>query len=128
MPELDILPDTRARVARQVIRRTDSWGNVYNAVPVFCANCGHSAGDVPEDNCTFAFFLCGEEANNCAARWGGQAHFYTEPDTIFWERVKNEQMERHERLLSPVELLAALDDPSNPITKLLKERMAKGPL
>lgn len=125
---VDILPDTRARRAREVIRRTDSWGNTYNAVPVYCANCGHSAGDVPEENCTFAFFLCGPEANDCASRWGNHAHFHVEPDTVFWARVRDEQLDKHSRLLSPAELLAALDDPSNSLTKLLKDRMAKGPL
>lgn len=125
---VDILPDTRARVARYVIRRVDSWGRVYNAVPVYCANCGHSAGDVPEENCTFAFFLCGPEANNCADKWGGKAHFYTEPDTVFWDRIHQEWLDKHQEKMSSVKLLAELENPESSLTKLFKERLAKGPL
>src|SRR2546428_13927358 len=87
-------------------------------VPIFCANCGTSGGRVPEDNVTFAFYLC----QSCANSWGDIAHTYVEPDVVFWQRVEEAQLEKHGRLLTNNELVKALDDPSHPVAKLVKER------
>lgn len=120
----DVLPDSRAVRATGSVRGPGG----ANWIPVYCHNCGVSAGLVPEENCTFAFFLCGPEKNNCQEKWGIEAHHMVEPDTVFWERVAQEQLEKYARLLGPIELLKELEDAESPLAKLLKERMAQGPL
>lgn len=119
----DVLPDTRARVSRDVVidARGVKWVNVH------CGNCGALEGMVPLENCTFAFFLCGPEKNDCQSKWGDLAHHHVEPDVLFYERVVGEQLDKHGRLLGPLELLKELDSTS-PLSKLVKDRMAKGPL
>lgn len=121
---IDILPDSRAKVARDVVidGRGVKWVNVH------CYNCGALEGMVPQENCTFAFFLCGPEKNDCQSKWGDLAHFLVEPDVVFNQRVIDEQLDEHGRLLGPVELMMELEDPGSPLAKLVKDRMAKGPL
>lgn len=91
-------------------------------VPIYCANCGADGGLVPEENCDFAFYLCDEKANNCAAKWGNWEGTYLEPDAIFWMKVKQEQIERYGRELSPPEMVEALKDATHPMSKLAKDR------
>lgn len=124
-PHPNVLPDSRARVSRGAVRRVDSFGNVSNYIPVYCHNCGKDNGYVPEENCTFAFWLC----DPCAEKWGDHLwDHYVEPDLVFWQRVKEEQLDKHQRELGPLELLKELEDPTTPLAKMFKERLAKGPL
>lgn len=110
VPAVDVLPDSRARVTRNAVWRGNSWW-----VPIFCANCGTSGGFVPEENCTFACYLCQE----CSDKLGHIAHTYVEPDVMFWARVRQEQLEKYQRLLTPAEFATLSDDSS--LAKLLKE-------
>lgn len=55
----DVLPDSRAREAKHVIR--SPFGNL---IQVFCANCGCEWGRVKEEEMTFAFVLCNRCAEN----------------------------------------------------------------
>jgi hypothetical protein len=114
----ELLPDSRAKRATGGIRGPrGTW------IPIYCANCGDEGGLVPEENMTFAFYLC-----SACEHHGIQAHFYAEPDTVFWHRVRQEQIDKHARLLSPEELLAELGRRDSPLAKLFKDRLAKGPL
>lgn len=79
----DVLPDSRANVARGVI---STAGGAW--VPVFCANCGGDGGMVPEDS-TFAFYLC----DPCASKWGPIAGTLMVPDEVFWQRVAEAELE-----------------------------------
>lgn len=107
-----VLPDSRARESRGVIRSP-----LGNLVQIFCANCGTPWGMVPEEHITFAFAMC----EPCAEKYGDDAHFYKEPDAVFWERLKNAQLEEHGGILSPEALAIQLADPSSAISKLAAE-------
>lgn len=111
----DVLPDSRGTTgSKQSINGT--WW-----VSVFCANCGKSGGYVPEENMTFAFYLC----DPCADKWGPIANTYVEPDEVFFRRVQEAQLEKYSRLLGPVELLRALEDANSPLAKLAREGLKR---
>jgi len=110
---LDILPDSRPRERRGSI---PSKLGAY--IPIYCANCGRPYGMVPETMITFAFALC----QPCADKGiGDLAHFYQEPDAVFWERVKEAQLEEYGELLDAARFAQALDEPSSPLAKLAEE-------
>lgn len=109
---MNILPDSRARITRGRV----VVGGV-NYVPVFCANCGADGGGVPEESVTFVFYLC----NSCAEKQGPIAGMYMEPDAVFFEKVKQAQLEKYGRMLNETEILKALDDESGPLAKLARE-------
>ena len=109
----DVLPDSRTKVQnKSVFFRGIYW------TPIFCANCGADGGLVPSENCNFAFYLC----TPCSEKWQALLGTHCEPDTIFWQKVKDEQMERYGRELSPPEMEEVLKDENNPLTKLCKDR------
>ena len=58
-----------------------------NWVPIFCANCHTPGGRVPEENMTFAFWLC----NPCWEKYGAPAALMVSPDEVFWSEVAAEQ-------------------------------------
>jgi len=121
----EIFPDSRAKSAKGSVRRVDSYGRVTNWIPVYCANCGDEHGSVPEENCTFACFLC----DLCAEKMGDKlTDKYTEPDTIFWQRVADEQLDKHQQILGLPALLHELENTNSPLAKLFKDRLSKGPL
>lgn len=111
MAELEILPDSRARTVKGSIK--GPWGYW---LPIFCANCGAEGGYVPEENMTFAFYLC----RNCE-HLGSTANMMAEPDVAFWNRVNKEQMDKYNRLLSQKELQKVVEDSSTPLSTLLAE-------
>ena len=111
---IDILPDSRTRFVRGSTRSPAG-----NLVPIHCANCGKRQGMAPEHLCTFAFALC----EKCAEVYGDSAHFYKEPDQVFFQRCAEAQADAG---ITEVEDLArALSDPSNPLAKLAAEWAAK---
>lgn len=75
---------------------------------------------VPERMITFAFALC----NSCAETYGDPAHFYLEPDSLFWERVGMAMLDEKIDGLTELDLQAHVDDSSSSIGKLLRERVA----
>jgi NAD-dependent SIR2 family protein deacetylase len=107
-----VLPDSRARDPKDVILTPEG-----NVVRIYCANCGTPWGRVLEQHITFAFALC----NKCAETYGDDAHFYLEPDHVFWERVHNAQLETFGRILTADELRIQLDDPTTVLAKLAAE-------
>lgn len=109
---ISILPDSRARESKG---RIAIAGTVF--IPIYCANCGCDGGGVPEEHCTFAFYLC----NSCVEKWGPIAGTYTEPDSVFFERVRLVQLETAGRAMTPEELVRTLEDESAPLTKLARE-------
>lgn len=108
----DILPDCRSRQVK-----TSNFGVLGNWVPVYCANCGASGGNVPEENMTFIFYLC----NTCAETYGHIANTMMMPDEVFWSKLANEQLETYGRYLDEQEFIAEVEKGS-PLTSLLKER------
>ena len=110
MPEL--LPDCRARETKNRI-----YSPIGNWVPVFCANCGRDGGSCPEENMTFMFYLCGK----CAETYGQIAGTMMMPDEIFFEKLKQEQMESYGHYLTQSEFAAVVAADSSPLANLLKE-------
>lgn len=86
--------------------------------PIYCANCSADGGLVPEKNMTFAFYLC----NTCFEKWGTIAGTYAMPDEVFWQKVAEEQLERHGRYLTAEEMAQAITNESDPLSRLAKER------
>lgn len=86
-------------------------------VPVFCANCGASGGMVPQENMTFAFYLC----DPCHEKHGVIAGTLAVPDEVFFEQVKQEQLDKYGRLLSPAELQHVVDANSSPLATLISK-------
>jgi len=110
----DILPDSRAREVRGSIRSP-----LGNLIPVHCANCGKPWGRVNEKDLTFAFALC----DKCAETYGDDAHFYAEPDSVFWARV--EEASKEAGITTPEQIAAAIESGANPIATLANEWHAK---
>lgn len=108
----DLLPDSRLRETKGAVNRAGVWW-----VPVFCANCGVPYGYVPEENCTFACWLC----EKCEPTYGPVAGVMLMPDEVFWQKVQQEQLDRYGRLLTEQELLQVQDEAATPLGTLLKQ-------
>jgi len=109
-----LLPDCRARDPKSRVM----WANGMAWVAVHCANCGALGGYVPEENMTFAFYLC----NPCTEKWSPQADQLAVPDEIFFQLVKEEQLEKYGRELTTPELLVVLADENSSLSKLARDR------
>lgn len=107
-----ILPDSRPKVVRG---RVCVRGTTF--VPIYCANCGAPGGGVPEEHMTFAFWLC----RKCGETWGEMAGTFTVPDEVFFEKVKQAQLEKYGRFLSVDETAKELDNESSTLSKLARE-------
>ena len=108
----DLLPDSRPRETKRAVFRNGSFW-----IPIFCANCGSDGGLVPEENCTFAFYLC----NSCSETWGSMAGTCAVPDDLFWLKVREAQQEKFGRLLTQPEVTEALKDEHHILSKLARE-------
>ena len=107
----DLLPDSRAKTTRGRIFTSEGvW------VPVFCANCGADGGSCPEENMTFLFYLC----NKCNETYGTIAGTMMVPDQVFFEQMKQEQLESHGRFLSSLELEKVVQEDASPLATLIK--------
>lgn len=112
----DLLPNCVTKETKNVVMR-----NGVPYVPIFCANCGCDGGWVPQDSIEatgFAFYLC----NPCAEKWAPLAGTYMVPDDVFWEKVKQTQIETYGRELSGEEVAEALKDDQHILTKLARDR------
>lgn len=118
---VDVLPDSRLTTITTAKGAINRGGAFW--VPIYCASCGKDGGSVPEENMTFAFYLC----DPCAVKYGEIAGQYMMPDHVFWELVKQEQLEKHHRLLTPDEVAHALRDPNSAMSTLARDRAALTP-
>jgi len=89
---------------------------------IYCASCGCDMGrvlktDVPNRE-EFAFALC----DPCAQKYGAINGVWAEPDAIFWQKVREAQLERHHRELTSAEVVRELDDPSSYLHQLARDR------
>ena len=118
-----------ARAALASLLRCLGWGvrrvvksrmfhNGIPWVPIFCANCGKDGGYVPEEASDFAFYLC----DPCAEKWSPLAGTMAIPDEVFWENVKQTQIEAYGRELTGPEIAEALKDEHHVLTKLARDR------
>ena len=112
-----LLPDSRARDTKNVqFRGGVPW------VPIFCANCGCDGGLVPEENMTFVFWLC----NKCFETHGALTNMHVMPDEVFWEQIKQEQLEKFDRFLTDQELLDIVAADASPLATLIKSGRQHG--
>lgn len=107
----DILPDSRAKVTRgQVFRGSQTW------LPIFCANCGKEGGLVTE-SCTFAFWIC----HPCEKTYGRVTGLMRVPDSVFYDRMHEAQIEHAGRPMTHDELLQVQAEDCSPLATLMKE-------
>lgn len=109
----DILPNSVPHERKNIVFRGGvPW------VPIFCANCGVDGGWIPEEACDFASYLC----DPCAIKWGPSSTEYLMPDEVFWEKVKQAQLEKYGRELSAEEVMEQLKISDSMISKLARDR------
>jgi hypothetical protein len=114
----DVLPDSRLLSSRVAVSGTHPYADgKINWVQVFCANCGTPYGYVPEQNCSFACWLC----TPCAEKWGTQFGDSLVPDEVFWKRVQAEMLDKYGRILTDAEIQDAAQASCNPLSILLRE-------
>ena len=112
----DVLPDSRATFISTPKHVVFELGMFW--VPIYCGSCGKEGGRVPEENCTWAFWLCAI----CEVKYGDVAGVMMVPDSVYWERLKQEQLAHGEkRLLTNEELLTIVEADATPLSKLIKE-------
>jgi hypothetical protein len=115
---VSVLPDSRLRDRLKGVVRGFLRGiGFINWVPIFCANCGKANGYVPEENMRHVFWLCDQ-----CEKWASEAGLMAVPDEVFWQQVREEQLEKYGRLLSPSELITAAESTTTPLSKLLRDR------
>ncbi len=111
----DILVDSRTTTVFTPRGAVPGPGGYW--VPIFCASCGRDGGLVPQENMTFVSWLC----NPCFAIYGPQTVLMVMPDQVFWEKVKQEQLEKYGRLLSSEELQVIVEADATPLATLIKQ-------
>lgn len=116
IPSGDLMPDSRAREAKGVVRGDMGYGSM-NWVRVFCANCGTPYGYVPEDFCTFSCWLC----TPCSDKWGDQFNTLMSPDVAMWGKIEAAMLEKFGRVLSSQEIAMLAEASNDPLSKLLRE-------
>lgn len=114
----DVLPDSRPRVVRGAVNRAGAFW-----VPIYCASCGTDGGTCPEENITFAFYLC----PNCYETYGALTGTMVTPDEVFWRELHTAQIEKYGRVLQPGELAAELENPDSLLSRMAKARVALTP-
>ena len=112
---MELLPESRLRNPKGSKRFMG-----LNWVPLYCANCGVEGGYVPEDSlsCNYSHYEC----LPCAEKLGELVGHYKVPDEVFWEKVKQAQLEEDGRELTEQEVIEALKDSTHYLTKLTTER------
>jgi len=111
---MDVLPSSIPK-ERKIDTSISSHG--MNWIYIFCANCGKDGGRVLENDYDFAFYLC----EPCAENYGKIAGIYMEPDSIFWQKIVDAQVEKYGRTLTAQETAIELQDETSMISKLKKE-------
>jgi hypothetical protein len=123
MPSVALLPDCRPKRPREMKRAV----MLVNGIPrvtiserVFCGNCGKKGPFVTSGELApnFLFWLCtGCQSHGC--RIDGT---YAVPDALMRQRVIEAQKEETAgRMMSLEEIRAALEAPSSPLSKLVRE-------
>ena len=110
-PHLDVLPDSRAKVSRDVIMAKDDDGVVREYVRTYCANCGQPHGHVTA-TARAIVVLCAR----CVEMWGVPAGLALAPKSVWSARVQEATQE-----LSIADVIRLLDDPNSTLSKLAGE-------
>ncbi len=89
---------------------------------LYCASCGTDMGRVLKADIPNVDEYAGALCDPCAEKYGGLPGTWATPDAMFWEKVREAQLERQQRELTAGEVLKELDDPSSYLHKLIKDR------
>ena len=112
----DLLPDSRASFVSTPRGATWQLGAYW--VPIYCASCHKEGGKVPEENMTFAFWIC----QDCEPKYGHLTAHMMVPDAAFWETVRQEQLAHGaQRPLTTQELQAEIEGGATPLSTLLRQ-------
>lgn len=111
----DILPDSRLHVNHTPKNMVQGPDGMW--VPFYCAHCGAEGGLCPEKNMTFAFYIC----RKCEDACGPITGMMMLPDEVFFEKLKNEQLESHGRYLTEDEFALVIAEDCTPLATLIKE-------
>lgn len=121
MPNLEILPNSLTKTPKVDMNLSRNGVNWFY---LFCANCGTEGGRVMETDIPnadeFAFYLC----IPCSEKYGHVPNMMNVPDEVFWQKVREAQMERYGRELEPQEQIRELDSSDSMLSKLAKDRRA----
>jgi hypothetical protein len=110
----NILPDSRPRTMK---------GAKYDAefgwlVKVFCFNCGRRAGWVTEGtNVRHIAVLC----DGCGVTYGAEGATYVPPDRVYFDNLKEAQLESYGRILSVSEVASAAAEKHGPLAALARD-------
>ena len=108
-----VLPDSRLRNPKGLVQSFVGY-----EVPIYCANCGVQGGTCPEENMTFAFYLC----TPCFQTYGELTNTMVIPDEVFWREVEVAQREKYGRSLTSEETVASLADSESLESRLARSR------
>ena len=104
------LPSSIPRVTRgEVLRKGLLW------VQTYCCNCACEGPMAVKGS--FAHWMCVP----CHEKYGAAADGLFVADEVYFERVKQAQLEQFGRELTHVEILQQLDDPDSQLSKLAKD-------
>lgn len=103
---VSILPDSRLKDSNKgsvIGEWIDAFGNKIKIefVQIYCFSCGKKQGLVPMDAISYVSWLC----HPCSIKYGKEASLHNCPDSIFWEHVKEEMINRFGRELTQEEIL-----------------------
>lgn len=113
MNKPNVLPDSRSKNPVGAKCLNGAW-----MIPIYCANCGADGGFVTAEAVNFAFYLC----NKCFEAYGEITNMYVMPDEVFWEKLRQEQLESHGHYLTELELAKVVEEDSSPLATLAKQR------
>jgi hypothetical protein len=112
----DVLPDSRAREAKGIVRgHYPGYGSI-NWEPVFCHSCGTPYGYVPQETTTFVCWLC----DRCSEKYGEQYGVLKSSDEVFWKKCEEIMIEEYGRILSSEEIQLLAQD-TGALAKLVRE-------
>jgi hypothetical protein len=115
LSKADVLPDSR--LGYVATPKGAVWRNGAYWVPIFCNSCGKEGGLCPQENMTFLVWMC----DPCFAKYGESTALAVVPDEVFWAKVKQEQLEKYGRELTPEELSAVVAAGASPLATLIRE-------
>ncbi len=85
---------------------------------MFCLNCGCEGPRITEKQREFSHgWLC----IPCGEKWEPLLGLQMTSDEVFFQRVRDAQLEEKGRPFTPAEILEALSEPHSPLSKLAKE-------
>jgi hypothetical protein len=89
---------------------------------LYCASCGGDMGRVLKAEIPNVEEYAGALCDPCAEKYGNIPGAWAIPDALFWQKVKEAQIEHHHRELTAKEVLKELDDPNSYHNKLVRDR------